>query len=59
VRELERQAEQLQARCAEIEAGERDRYIAEEEKHEAEVAKLKGVNEELKESLEAILTVKR
>jgi len=59
VRELERQAEQLQAKCLEIEAGEKERYTAEEEKHEAEVAKLKAINEELKESLEAILSVKR
>ena len=59
VRDLERQGEQAQARMAELEAGEKERFGAEEERHQAEVAKLKGVNEELKENLEGLLAVKR
>jgi dynein light intermediate chain len=59
VRDLERQGEQAQARMAELEAGEKERFGAEEERHQAEVAKLKGVNEELKETLEGLLAVKR
>jgi dynein light intermediate chain len=59
VRDLERQGEQAQARMAELEAGEKERFGAEEERHQGEVAKLKGVNEELKETLEGLLAVKR
>jgi dynein light intermediate chain len=59
VRDLERQGEQAQTRMAELEAGEKERFGAEEERHQGEVAKLKGVNEELKETLEGLLAVKR
>lgn len=59
VRDLERQAEAALARMAELEAGEKERFGAEEERHAAEVAKLRGVNEELKETLEGLLAVKR
>ena len=51
--------EQAQARMAELEAGEKERFGAEEEKHQNEVAKLKAVNDELKENLEGLLAVKR
>jgi len=47
--------DQLHRKCEELEASEKERFAAEEEKHAAEVAKLRTVNDQLKESLEAIL----
>lgn len=55
VSELEKTVEQLNAKCDDLEASEKERFAAEEEKHAAEVAKLKVVNDQLKESLEAVL----
>ena len=55
VADLEKQAEALSSRCDDMEAGERERFGAEEAKHGAEVAKLKAINEQLKESLDALL----
>jgi hypothetical protein len=56
---LEKVAESLQAKCVDLEAGEKARYAADEEKHSVEVAKLKAVNDDLREQLEGILAVKR
>jgi len=55
VGELEKTVEGLTAKCEELETSEKERFAAEEEKHLAEVAKLKAVNDQLKESLEALL----
>lgn len=55
VSELEKTVDQLNAKCEDLEASEKERFAAEEEKHAAEVAKLKVVNDQLKESLEAVL----
>ncbi len=59
VRELEKVADSLQAKCGDLEAGEKARYAQDEEKHGVEVNKLKAVNDDLREQLEGLLTVKR
>lgn len=55
VAELEKTADALSTRCDEMETADRERYAADEERHAAEVAKLKAVNDQLKEGLEALL----
>lgn len=55
VSELEHQVSQLGSRCEEMESLEKERYAHEEEKHAQEVAKHKAVNDQLKDSLEALL----
>ena len=53
--ELEGQVAALGGRCEEMEALEKERFAADEEKHAQEIAKLRTVNDQLKESLEALL----
>lgn len=53
--ELEKNIEQLRTRMGDMETAEKDRYAADEERHAAEVAKLKSVNEGLKEQLDSVL----
>lgn len=55
VAELEKTAEMLAARCGEMEAADRDRFAADEERHAAEVARLKAVNDQLTAGLETLL----
>ncbi|RYE82034.1 MAG: hypothetical protein EOO65_06025 [Methanosarcinales archaeon] len=55
VAELEKTADTLTAKCDELESSEKARFAADEERHQAEVAKLKMVNDQLKESLESLL----
>lgn len=55
VSELDKTVEQLASKCAELESTEKERFASEEERHAAEVAKLKSVNDTLKDSLEALL----
>jgi outer membrane murein-binding lipoprotein Lpp len=55
VGELASTVDALHRKCEELETSEKERFAAEEEKHAAEVAKLRTVNDQLKESLEAIL----
>lgn len=59
VRELEKVADTLQNRCADLESSEKQRYAQDEEKHQQEVTKLKTVNDDLREQLENALSVKR
>jgi dynein light intermediate chain, axonemal len=59
VRELEKAADGLQSRSGDLEASEKQRYAQDEEKHAAEVGKLKTANDDLREQLEGLLAVKR
>jgi len=59
VRELEKVADTLQSRCADLESSEKQRYAQDEDKHQQEVTKLKTVNDDLREQLENALAVKR
>lgn len=55
VAELEGQVAALGTRCEEMEALEKERFAADEDRHAQEVAKLRAVNDQLKDSLEALL----
>ena len=55
VAELEGQVAALGTRCEEMEALEMGRFAADEDRHAQEVAKLRAVNDQLKDSLEALL----
>ena len=55
VTELEGQVAALGSRCEEMEALEKERFATDEDKHSQEIAKLRAVNDQLKDSLEALL----
>jgi hypothetical protein len=55
VSELERTVSTLSAKCEEMEAADKERFAVEEDRHQAEVTKLKVMNEQLKETLETLL----
>jgi Ca2+-dependent lipid-binding protein len=55
VGDLDKTVDQLSSKCEELESSEKERFAADEERHVAEVSKLKTVNDQLKESLEALL----
>ena len=55
VAELEGQVAALGVRCEEMEALEKEKFAADEDRHMQEVAKLRAVNDQLKDSLEALL----
>lgn len=55
VADMEKGAESLRTRLGDMEAAEKERYAADEDKHGVEVAKLRAVNDGLKEQLDAVL----
>lgn len=55
VSELERTVGALTSKCEELETSDRERFGVEEDRHRAEAAKLRAINDQLKETLEALL----
>ena len=55
-KDLERQVQELKAKCDSIEARERERRLLDEKKHKEEVEFLKHTNDQLKHSLEGLLS---
>ena len=55
-KDLERQVQELKAKCDSIEARERERRLLDEKKHKEEVEFLKHTNDQLKHSLESLLS---
>ena len=55
VADLEKTSEALKTRMADIETTEKERFAIDEEKHQIEVAKLRVVNDSLKEQLDSLL----
>ena len=55
-KELERQVQDLKAKCEAIEKRESERRAMEEKKHAEEIAFLKRTNAQLKQQLESVLS---
>eukprot|EP01029_Cantina_marsupialis_P027635 TRINITY_DN773116_c0_g1_i1.p1 TRINITY_DN773116_c0_g1~~TRINITY_DN773116_c0_g1_i1.p1 ORF type:complete len:230 (-),score=81.85 TRINITY_DN773116_c0_g1_i1:138-827(-) len=55
--DLKKHVEELQKKAAAIETHEKEKMEIEEQKHQEEVSRLKGVNDQLKKNLESLLSM--